>query len=513
MREKMDMRRLAAFLAGAALWIFLLVFGILMLCSHGVTVHEGFENYPMNELVVFWWDHPLLSVGATAAAIAACMGLHALLEKGKRMRLTEMLFVLLIAASVFWVWGAGVVPRADSERVVKAALMFAQGDYSPMRDIYFNDSSYQMGICFVLEILCRLFPHIELALLVQVLNVGMCVAMCVMMAAFVSGISGGRHRGAAYAMYLLFLPMPFYCTYVYGTIPMMLFLSAAFLLFMQYAQRGGMYRGLGFAICLGLAAVMKPNAMIAMLALVICAVLYAMNQRDWRMLVYAALSAVLCVVLPRLVVWQYEWRSGCRFSGDLSMLARLVMGFQRSATGAGWFNNYIDQFSTWLMEPEEAKALILADLGAIFAEFAKAPATFVQFMAEKCASLWLEPTYSVLWHGAVADVTGRFNGLANMVYLGILRMPVERVMDAFQQAMYVLACIGAGSALKKRQDPLQILLPVLMLGGFLYHALFEAKSQYIFVYAFFMMPLAAQGLCVLEEKVFALCRKMKRGKD
>ena len=60
-------------------------------------------------------------------------------------------------------------------------------------------------------------------------------------------------------------------------------------------------------------------------------------------------------------------------------------------------------------------------------------------------------------------------------------------------------CLGAVKSFKKRNDPVQILLPVLVLGGFLYHMLFEAKSQYIFVYAFFLMPLAAQGLEMLAD--------------
>lgn len=320
------------------------------------------------------------------------------------------------------------------------------------------------------------------------------------MAAFEKELNGMGGEMGVHALYLLFLPMPFYCTYVYGTIPMMFLTACSLLCFVRYVRRGDAKNGVGFALCMGLSAVMKPNAMIPMLAVAICAVLHAMRSRDFRAIGYAVLMAALCVLLPRLAVWQYELRSGARFTGDISMLARLVMGFQRSATGAGWFNNYIDQYSTWLMEPEAAKQLILADLREIFAGFAAAPATFVRFAAEKCASLWLEPTYSTLWHGVVCETTGRFNGLANMVYreTGALRMPLERIMDALQQAVYVLSVVGAAGCMKKRGDPVQVLLPAIVLGGFLYHLLFEAKSQYVFVYAFFLMPLAAQGLCILE---------------
>ena len=39
------------------------------------------------------------------------------------------------------------------------------------------------------------------------------------------------------------------------------------------------------------------------------------------------------------------------------------------------------------------------------------------------------------------------------------------------------------------------------LGGALYHLLFEAKAQYAYPYMVYMLPLAAAGLCALEEKL------------
>ena len=44
-------------------------------------------------------------------------------------------------------------------------------------------------------------------------------------------------------------------------------------------------------------------------------------------------------------------------------------------------------------------------------------------------------------------------------------------------------------------------LPVTILGGALYHLLFEAKAQYAYPYMVYMLPLAAAGLCALAEKL------------
>ena len=44
-------------------------------------------------------------------------------------------------------------------------------------------------------------------------------------------------------------------------------------------------------------------------------------------------------------------------------------------------------------------------------------------------------------------------------------------------------------------------LPVTILGGTLYHLIFEAKAQYAYPYMVYMLPLAAAGLCTLAEKL------------
>ena len=90
-------------------------------------------------------------------------------------------------------------------------------------------------------------------------------------------------------------------------------------------------------------------------------------------------------------------------------------------------------------------------------------------------------------------------------------MALERGMDVYQQAMYALACVGMVRTFRRRADPAQLLLPLCVLGGFLYHMLFEAKSQYIYVYAFMLLPLAAQGLAAVMRCAGWLARRMEGG--
>ena len=72
-------------------------------------------------------------------------------------------------------------------------------------------------------------------------------------------------------------------------------------------------------------------------------------------------------------------------------------------------------------------------------------------------------------------------------------------MGVYQKMMYALCCAGLVSLLRDRRANLPALaLAMCALGGCLYHMLFEAKAQYIYMYAVLMMPVAARGLCAID---------------
>ena len=125
--------------------------------------------------------------------------------------------------------------------------------------------------------------------------------------------------------------------------------------------------------------------------------------------------------------------------------------------------------------------------------------------------MWLDPAYESMWMGAVSHKTGAMNGLANMVYRD--DTPVHRAMMAYmnaaQNVVFGLAALGGVRLMKRKDDMAAAALPVTILGGVLYHLLFEAKAQYAYPYMVYMLPLAAVGLCALEDGLAHLMRRKK----
>ena len=493
-------QKAARFLTLAALIVFACVLALVTLGALSTTASSAVANNRMNQQVTLARDG-FGGLALTAALLLALAAVHAFLRRRAGRRAFAAALALWTAAALCFVLAVGLLPRADSALVIEAAKRFAAGDFSPLEGEYFSRVSYQLGICLPLEGLARLLPGLDLNLLMQALNCAISAALMALLCGLAGGLSGdARTSGAAALLYMAFVPMLLFNMFVYGVLPMLLLCVLAMRCFARCARTGERRFGVLYALLIGAAAALKPNAMIVMLALLICAAVHALQRKDGFLLLCAALSAVLCFALPAGVIRLYELRAGVTLAPDTGMLLRLAMGMQDSMIAAGWYNGVIEEYWPLSVTPEMEKAAALEMLAARLREFAADPAGAWAFFKEKCLTQWAEPSYDILWYGAVCGKSGRFNGLAHAIFRdgSPVRALLAGYMNIFQQAAYVLALIGTcGMIREKRTEAVQLMLPVTVLGGFLYHMLFEAKSQYIYPYMLLLLPLAAAGMDLL----------------
>ena len=493
-------QKAARFLTLAALIVFACVLALVTLGALGTTASSAVANNRMNQQVTLARDG-FGGLALTAALLLALAAVHAFLRRRAGRRAFAAALALWTAAALCFVLAVGLLPRADSALVIEAAKRFAAGDFSPLEGEYFSRVSYQLGICLPLEGLARLLPGLDLNLLMQALNCAISAALMALLCGLAGGLSGDAcTSGAAALLYLAFVPMLLFNMFVYGVLPMLLLCVLAMRCFARCARTGERRFGVLYALLIGAAAALKPNAMIVMLALLICAAVHALQRKDGFLLLCAALSVVLCFALPAGVIRLYELRAGVTLAPDTGMLLRLAMGMQDSMIAAGWYNGVIEEYWPLSVTPEMEKAAALEMLAARLRVFAADPAGAWAFFKEKCLTQWAEPSYDILWYGAVCGKSGRFNGLAHAIFRdgSPVRALLAGYMNIFQQAAYVLALIGTCGMIKeKRIEAVQLMLPVTVLGGFLYHMLFEAKSQYIYPYMLLLLPLAAAGMDLL----------------
>jgi len=497
-------KKTARFLGLAAMALFACLLALCVISALGWTASSVVAENRMNQKVIVSRDSLPVSLLLTVLVAAVLALIHALLERYAGRKFCAAASVLFVLASLCFVLAVGLVPRADSYLALDAAQKFAVGDYSPMQSVYFSRVSYQLGLVLPMEMIARLLPGLDLNLLMQALNCVLTALAAWVLCLLAGEVTGdARTRKGSMLLYGAFASMMLFNMFVYGALPMLLLCALAMLCFARYIRTGRKGYGAAYALLIGLAAVIKPNAMIMMLALAICAVVHALEKKDAFLPVCAIVSAVLCALLPRAVIALYELRSGVTLGSDTGMLLRLAMGMQDSVIAAGWYNGMIEEYWDLSVTAQAEKAAAMQMLGERLGEFAADPAMAWGFFSEKFLTQWSEPAYDILWYGAACEKGGRFNGLAHMILRdgSALRALLEGYMNLFQQAVYALALFGTVDLIREKKiGAAQLMLPVVIIGGFLYHMLFEAKSQYIYPYMMLMIPLAARGLSLLSAR-------------
>ena len=323
------------------------------------------------------------------------------------------------------------------------------------------------------------------------------------LAALAQELLDRRAASATLLLYIASLPTLLFAQFVYNINLMILLGAGAMLCFARYARTGRVGFGLAYAALAGLATVAKPNAEIVLLALLICALLHGWANRDVKIVLFAALSFAIGKGAFAAVAAWYGKQGGVDFRVNVSMLARLAMGMQESPIAAGWYNKYTEQFFAAEVTAQQEKAQALAAIGARLGWMRKNPAAALAFYREKLLTQWLDPAYDSLWMGELSEKVGRYNGLIGSIYRRKdgLRTLMDGYMDAMQTAVYALSAVGGARLMKKKDGMAALALPVTILGGALYHLIFEAKAQYAYPYMVYMLPLAAAGLCTLAEKL------------
>ncbi len=489
----------------AALILFFCMMGILALGALELTAVNVPTDNSMSQHVILIKDELFKGIVMTAALGLAVMAVHFLAERLGGIRFSAVLGVLWIAAALVFIWAAGLRPSkyADSGTMLYASSLFARGDYSMLQTHdYFDMYAYQLGFCLPLEILARLFPHARLNMLCQYVNVFLGAAIMGMTAALTQALYGDRRTTtASVLLYILFLVPMFFCVFVYGALPMILFCMCGFFFFVRYVQTKENKFGFLYAVCIAAGLVVKPNTAVPAAALVICSVLYAIQTKKMKPVLFSGLSIALGVCCLQAIIGFYEMRAGVSLREDVSMASRFVMGMQDSEIAAGWYNGYTAVIFRADWTEEEAKAHVMADMAERFRWMRENPGQALQFYREKVFTQWLEPGCDMMWMNAISEKSGRFNGLMYSIFRDRTPMSVAlyNYLNLFQQMLYVLTIVGGIGAWKHRGDVTMLILPVTVIGGILYHLLFEAKAQYAYPYMVYMLPLAAQGLSIVEE--------------
>ena len=415
------------------------------------------------------------------------------LEKLPSRILLAGLLAYTFAISLHWVNVSGIVPDADQKAVSFVASLTAQNNF-----LFFEPEKYmqiypnQLGMVSILEILYRLSGG-EHFRLFQYLN---CVGNCLIFGMLYLFVEKCLHKKRITNLFLILCfgccHLILYSTFLYGTTLGLAFALVAVYLELLFLERKKWYLGISSAVFISLSILIKNNYSIFFVGMLLLLLYTGIHKKRPECIFLAFLSVLLFGVAKNALEFSYETRSGMELGDGMPKIMWIAMGMQEGDRGEGWYNafNY-DIFRETGCNAEKSTEIAKTDIGESVDTFKNNPAYALRFYYRKFVSQWNEPTYESLWVNISHQ--GKFPKIIQSLYDGKLNKIMVEYMNLYQS----LLLSGASIAFirKRRQwSEEQLLFPLILLGGFLFHMIWEAKSQYIISYFILLLPYAAAGM-------------------
>jgi hypothetical protein len=231
--------------------------------------------------------------------------------------------------------------------------------------------------------------------------------------------------------------------------------------------------------------------------MVILLLYQALAQKKLRNLILSVVLVLASGLMSKGLTAVYESRSGMAISSGMPKTLWIAMGMQEGERAQGWYNafNY-DTFLATDCDAQESDSIAREAIRESLENFRENPGYALRFYYYKTVSQWNEPTYEALWVNQFHS--GDFSKIVQSIYDGKLYVVLHEYMNLYQSLIFaaVFLCLLRG---RKSWNMNQLFLILVILGGFFFHTLWEAKSQYIFPYFVMLLPYGAAGIAEVLE--------------
>ncbi len=457
------------------------------------------------------WKHLLVFLLFTALGLLLYRG-YGMLEryvhsKAAGNRALRVCSGIVLLMGTVWILATQLAPGSDPAKVYSIAMQWRQGNFSSYAEGgYLFRYPFQSGIILFYYFLSFIFGmgnYIGL----QFVNLAALVAVYVLLAKL-AGLFWKRDRKLpviVYAALILWVPLAFYITYLYGILPGMALSLGAVYCAARYLDTGKYRYILPACVCMGLATVIKMNCLIYLIAIA-CFLLYDaldaalfIRQGSGKRVTVSLLTIVLMglsVAGCNKASEQYvEQLSGYEAGDGEAMISWVVMGLQETPLGPGGYSGYIsDVFLRYEYDTDKITEASIADIKKIMKRMSKNILDDgISFFARKNAFQWNDPTFISLdrtkGRTPAADVPDFAVSLIEGKGGVALSVALNYMQTLLLAGMLLCLLFGWHS-----RNLYELMGAVVFLGGYLFHFVWESSASYTIPYFVIMIPYAAKGL-------------------
>lgn len=486
-------------------WFMIVVMLFLTVVS---LLFRSYIDVTYQEIIYYRKDNVLLAVLFLAATIAIVWWgkKKGILDKIPEKPLFFLLMVYVACVSGIWAYASHSFPTADQASILKCVDGLIHGNYECMEPMsphgYLQYNRHQVGLTAFYEVFTRIFTGGQVNYqAVYVLNVLMIMGIFWGLYLVTRQLTNRKEIITlelllSFGMFQLML----YSTFVYGLIPGLFFDVFGIYFMLKLMKSKRWYDGCLMALMCALAIIMKSNYLVFLIAVGITLVIKSISERYPVYLLYLLLAVAGFLGINAAAQKTYENRTGIEFGDTIPNTAYLAMGMQEGAMAPGWFNGF--NHVTYRMNDYNEKVtdqISRAYIKERLQEFAGDPLECLKFYYYKIISQWNEVTYECFWISTnEGNHTRKLSLVVESLYTGRLHTAAEAAMNLYQLLMFAGTLLCAWS-LRKNGDISKVICLLCILGGFLFHILWEGKSQYLISYFPLMLPCAAWGMTTLTD--------------
>lgn len=480
-------------------WLSLLFLGFLTMVSLVSTSYFTNES-SFAERPEYRIDNILLNVLVIAVFLGILFWINKKwdLEKipVKVMAVAAVLFVT--GVSILWVQVSYTYPEADQKAVSWVAYLMTQNNF-----LFFEPEKYmqiypnQLGLAAILEGLYRLTGGENWKAFMYLTAISNGAVVYLLYKITEKLFQKKRTTLLVLLASMGCIQIMLYTTFLYGImLGLSLSLAAFWCLLCSLEEKNKGWKQLVLSllagILIGASILVKNNYSIFLVAMIILLLYKAVEKKEIRSLIAAVLVVAMAGLLSRGLTLIYESRSGMEISSGMPKTLWIAMGMQEGERAEGWYNafNY-DTFLGTGCDIEESDRIAKEAISQSLQKFGEDPAYAVKFYYKKTVSQWNEPTYAALWVNQFHS--GDFSKIVQSIYDGKLYTVLHEYMNVYQSLIFAAVFVCLISR-RKNWKLEQLFLLIVILGGFFFHTLWEAKSQYIFPYFVCFLPYAAAGI-------------------
>ncbi len=435
-------------------------------------------------------------------------------EKGIHLAAIGVSVVMTVIMTIA-VHSVSYYTEADQYYVYEAARQMAEGCFDiDMMYSYFRIYPYQLGLvkfyAFFFEISKGNGYEV-----IQTVN-----ALCVGL----SNYAGYRitkdlfKTKEAQLLYLIcticFVPLCLYAFFIYGESMGTCGALLAVWGFLGYNRTEGKRTvKIGYwvlaAVALAITYIVRGALIIVWIAMAIIQVLLFLQEKRWKVLVATLALAVVTVGSSTLLLKQVERSQDVQLNQGMPMILCMTMGLQEHpepGKGQGSYNNYDwELYQQCGLDESMAVPVAKKDIAQRLRYWSDNPGAAVTFFKEKLLNQWIDPTFNVF---VMTDTFRERPEWVADIYKEESKQGITVFLNEYQAVGY-LALFGYFVwIIAKKRNPKECLPGLILVGEFLFSAIWEAKGRYVYPYAVLAIPCMAGGLAVYGIYLISILNKI-----